>query len=116
MTFVIRKLNDAETLGQKLKALRLSAHRTISEMAEKSKLRRGVIEAFEQDEHGKLPAPLYARQFLKSYVAALDGDVDYFSERYEAECGTCDFTDATRLPRRRARAVQFLVASRFVKF
>jgi transcriptional regulator with XRE-family HTH domain len=116
MTFVIRKLNDAETLGQKLKVLRLASHLTVSEMAFASKLQRHIIEAFENDRHDRLPEPIYARKFLKTYVQTLGGDADYFLQRYEDERGTCDFTKAARLPLRRARAIQFLVASKFVKF
>lgn len=115
MSFLIRKLNDAETLGQKLRALRLSANRTLSEMAAVSKIRRGHLEAFEQDRHDALPPPIYARQFLKAYVQALGGEVGYFLDRYDAERGTCDFTHATRLPPLRRRAAEFLVTSKFLR-
>lgn len=115
MSFLIRKLNDAETLGQKLRALRQSANRTLTEMAFASKIQRGHLEAFEQDQHEKLPPPIYARQFLKAYVQALGGETGYFLDRYDAERGTCDFTSATRLPPLRRRAKEFLVTSRFLR-
>jgi len=116
MAFVIRKLNDAETLGQKLKALRIASQKTMGEMAELCKIRRIHLEAFEADQYDQLPEPLYTRNFLRIYVQHLGGDVTYFLERFDAERATCDFTDAARLPVQRTRAMQFIVASRFFKY
>lgn len=115
MAFVIRKFDYAESLGKKLKAIRAAAGWTLSEMAAKTKIRKSFLQAFETGDYAKLPDPVYARNYLKVYVRSLGADVDYFLEQFETECGTCDFTKNARLPRRRARALQFLVASRFVK-
>ncbi len=115
MAFVIRKFDYSESLGEKLKAIRTSAGLTLSEMAAKTKIRKTFLQAFETGQFAKLPDPVYARNFLKVYVRALGGDVEYFLEQFETECGTCDFTKNVRLPRARVRALQFLVASRFVK-
>lgn len=115
MSFVIRKFNYTESLGEKLKAIRRSAGLTLSEMAAKTKIRKSYLHALETGNYSSLPDPVYTRNFLKIYVRALGGDVTYFVEQFESECGTCDFTQNARLPRRRAQALQFLVASRFVK-
>ncbi len=115
MSFVIRKFDYQETLGAKLKAIRRSANLTLSELSAQTKIRKSFLTAFENGDWGKLPDPIYARNYLKTYVRALGGDVDYFLEQFESECGTCDFMKNARLPRRRASAWQFLVASRFVK-
>lgn len=115
MAFVIRKFDYTESLGEKLKTIRKSAGLTLSEMATKTKIRKTFLQAFEAGQFAKLPDPVYARNFLKVYVQALGGDVKYFIEQFEAECGTCDFTKNARLPRARAHTLQFLVASRFVK-
>jgi transcriptional regulator with XRE-family HTH domain len=115
MAFVIRKFDYSESLGEKLKSIRTSAGLTLTEMAAKTKIRKVFLKAFETGNYGKLPDPVYSRNFLKMYVRALGGDTKYFLEQFESECGTCDFTKNARLPRRRARALQFLVASRFVK-
>ncbi len=115
MAFVIRKFDYAENLGEKLKAIRRSANFTLSEMETKTKIRKSFLKAFETGDYASLPDPVYAKNYLKIYVRALGGDVDYFIDQYEAECGTCDFMKNARLPRRRARALQFLVASRYVK-
>jgi len=115
MAFVIRKFDYAESLGEKLKTVRRSAGLTLSEMAAKTKVQKSFLHALETGDYARLPDPVYTRNFLKIYVRALGGDVTYFLEQFESECGTCDFTKNARLPRRRARALQFLVASRFVK-
>ena len=115
MTFVIRTFDYTQSLGEKLKAIRAAAGWTLYEMAAKTKIRRALLKAFEAGDYARLPDPVYARNFLKIYVRALGGDVDYFLEQFESECGTCDFTRNAQLPRARARAWQFLVASRFVR-
>lgn len=115
MTFIIRKFDHSESLGGKLKAIRAAAGLTLSELSARTKIRKIFLQAFETGNYAKLPDPVYARSYLKVYVRALGGDVGYFLEQFESECGTCDFTKNARLPRARARTFQFLVASRFVK-
>ncbi|MBI4435668.1 helix-turn-helix domain-containing protein [Candidatus Uhrbacteria bacterium] len=115
MAFVIRKFDYSESLGEKLKAIRKSAGLTLSELSATTKIRKAFLQAFETGNYAKLPDPIYARNFLRVYVRALGGDVEYFLQQFETECGTCDFTKNIRLPRARARALQFLVASRFIK-
>ncbi len=115
MAFVIRKFDNSQTLGEKLKAIRREANFTLSEMEKKTKIRKAFLQAIETAEYDKLPAPIYARNYLKVYVRALGADETYFLEQFELERGTCDFVENARLPRRRTRALQFLVASRYVK-
>ncbi len=115
MAFVIRKFDYSENLGAKLKAIRRSANFTLSEMETKTKIRKSFLKAFETGDYATLPDPIYAKNYLKVYVRALGGDVSYFMDQYEAECGTCDYMKNARLPRRRAGSWQFLVASRYVK-
>ncbi|TAL49711.1 hypothetical protein EPN81_04965 [Patescibacteria group bacterium] len=115
MAFVIRKFDYRESLGGKLKTIRTAAGLTLCEMSAKTKIRKTFLQAFEAGQFAKLPDPVYARNFLKVYVRALGGDVEYFMQQFEAECGTCDFTNNARLPRARVHTLQFLVASRFVK-
>lgn len=114
MSFVIRKFDYTESLGEKLKAVRTSAGLTLSELAEKTKIQKSILKAFEEGHYDKIPDPIYARNFLKTYVRTLGGDVTYFLEQFESERGTCDFTKNARLPRKRTHALQFLVTSRIV--
>ncbi|MDG1949642.1 MAG: helix-turn-helix domain-containing protein [bacterium] len=115
MSFVIRTFDYSETLGVKLKALRRSANFTLTEMASRTKIQKSFLKALEEGRYSELPDPVYTRNFLRIYVRALEANETYFLEQFESECGTCDFMKNARLPRRRAQALQFLVASRFVK-
>ncbi|TAK04272.1 helix-turn-helix domain-containing protein [Patescibacteria group bacterium] len=115
MSFVIRKLNENGTVGATLHAMRKAVGWTLSELAAKTKIPKTVLDAIEKDAHDKLPAPLYARQYLKVYAKALGGDPEYFLHRFDAERGTCDFLGATRLPIGRTSARQLFVGSRLLK-
>lgn len=116
MTFVIRKLNTHEKVGDQLKAMRLELNQTLPEMAKKTSIRRSYLEALEKGIFEKLPEPLYTKNLLRTYVRALGGDEEYILKRFEEERGTCDFTSASRLPRRRARSMAFLSPARLIKF
>jgi len=98
-----------------LHAMRKAAGWTLSEMAAKTKIPKPVLDAIERDAHDRLPAPLYARQYLKTYAKALGVDPDYHLRRFDAERGTCDFLDAARLPIERTRASQLFVTSKVLK-
>ncbi len=115
MTFVIRKFNNEQTLGEKLKNMRGEVNLTLSEMATKTKIRKAYLKAFETGAYNKLPDPIYARNLLKTYVKTLGGEVSYFLDQFEHERGTCDFVKKARLPRQRASAFQLFVASKLVK-
>lgn len=115
MTFVIRKFDYTESLGEKLKTVRQCANKTLSEMAAMTKIRKSILKSFEMGNYTKLPDPVYARNFLKIYVRSLGGNVDYFMKQFEYECGTDHFTKQSPLPRQRPRPFQFLVPSRFIK-
>lgn len=116
MPFIIRKLNDARTLGGEIRELRHATGFTLSEMEERTKVRRVFLEAFENDRCADLPDSLYARNYLRVYLRALGvKDPEYYVQRWEEARGTCDFMNASRLPRQRVRAVSLLVTSRFLK-
>lgn len=116
MAFVIRKLNDARTLGEEIRELRRATGLTLSEAEHRTKVRRSFLNAFETDRFSDLPETLYARNYLRTYLQSLGvADADYYITRWEEARGTCDFVDASRLPRQRVRAGAFIVTSRFLK-
>ena len=116
MPFVIRKFNDTKTLGEELRALRRATGLTLSEMEERTKVRRTFIDAFECDRYEGLPETLYARNYPRTYLRGLGvADPEYFVKRWEEARGTCDFVDASRLPRQRVRGSSMFVASRLLK-
>ncbi len=89
---------------------------TLSELEERTKIRKGFLDAFERDDFSRLPETLYARNYLRIYLRALGTtEIDYFMKRWEEARGTCDFQGASAMPRQRVRRGAFVVASRFVK-
>ena len=115
MSFVIRQLEQKQTLGQTLRCLRLAAKKTLSDMAEITKIRKCYLTAIEKNNFSALSEPLYAKNFIKTYVQALGADENYFLDRFEQERGTCDFLNASRLPMQKARPFQFFVIQRIAK-
>ncbi len=115
MAFVIRDLKPAETMGEMLRNMRRNLNRTLDEMAVATKVQRRYLEAFEKNAFAELPESIYARNFLRAYVRALRGDVHYFLSRFEAERGTCDFTDPMRLPLKKPHPLKFFVAHRLFR-
>lgn len=115
MSFSIRQFDHQERLCDKLKALRKEVGLTLSDMEEKTKINKTSIKYLEAGAYDKLPDPIYTRNFLKIYLRVLRADETYYLNLFEQERGTCDFTKQACLPRQRARAFRFLVASRFMK-
>lgn len=115
MAFTIRKFNQAERLADKLKALRKEANFTLSEMERRTKVNKTYLRYLEAGTFDKLPDPIYTRNFIKIYLRVLRTESAYYLNLFEQERGTCDFVSQARLPRQRAQAFRFLVASRFVK-
>lgn len=114
MPFSIRQFDHHERLCDKLKALRKEAGFTLSDMAEKTMIHKTSIKYLEAGQYDRLPDSIYTRNFLKIYLRALRVDEKYFLDLFEQERGTCDFVKQARLPRQRAHAFRFLVASKFV--
>jgi len=116
MAFVIRKLNVSRTLGEEIRELRRATGFTLSELEERTKVRKSFLDAFERDDFSALPETLYARNYLRIYLRALGAsDPNYFMTRWEEARGTCDFTGTALMPRQRVRRGAFIVASRFLK-
>lgn len=61
-------------LGETLRRARLSKNVTFEDAERVTRIRREYLQALEQEEFGKLPAPVYARGFLRSYAGYLGLD------------------------------------------
>jgi hypothetical protein len=116
MAFVIRKFQDKITVGDKLREMRRMENFTLAEMSAKTKIHTRYLKAFEENDHETLPEPIYTRNFLKTYVRSLGGDVDYILQQYQAECSTCDYLKHARLPRQRTKPIQFLITNKYLRF
>ncbi len=115
MSFVIREFHNKETLGESLKLLRKAANITLSEMSVKTKIQKKHLKAFECGNYSVLPDPIYARNFLKLYVIALKGDVNYFLQRFDSEIQTCDIVTSSQTPRSRLRGMTRIIPSKVAK-
>lgn len=115
MAFTIRHFNNKERLGDKLKALRKEANLTLSQMANKTKVRKQILKRLESGQYDKLPDPIYTRNFIKVYLRVLKAEESYYLDLFEQERGTCDFVKQARLPRQRASSLHFIVAQRLIK-
>lgn len=115
MPFVIRQFHNEQTLGEKLHHLRKEAHLTLSELAAKTKIQKSYLKAFEANAFNHLPAPIYARNYLKTLVHTLGGNEAYYIDQFEQERGTCDVINTRHTFRERTHAIKFFVASRFAQ-
>jgi cytoskeletal protein RodZ len=61
-------------LGETLRRARLSKNVTFEDAERVTRIRREYLEALEQEDFNKLPAPVYARGFLRSYAGYLGLD------------------------------------------
>ncbi len=113
----MRKLDRTPaTLGEKLRALRRGQAVSLEMIEARTNIQRSYLEALEAGDYDKLPAPLYARNFLRAYARELGADEHYFIELYEEECGKCDLVDPMRVPRQRVRSMRFFIGNHLVKF
>ena len=62
------------TLGQQLKAAREKKRMTLSQTALKTRIKVQHLEAMERDDFARMPAPAYARGFLRLYAEYLGLD------------------------------------------
>lgn len=76
------KSKDMETLGQKLKAARLKKKLTASEAAKGTRIKIQHIEAIEQDDFSAVPAPAYAKGFIRIYADYLELDPEPLVDEY----------------------------------
>jgi hypothetical protein len=116
MSFTVRPLEERETMGTKLNQMRRRLAISLDMAAASTHIQRRHIESLEHDDHSGLPEPLYTRNYIKTYVKFLGGDVGYFLKRYEEERGTCDvLVNPMRLPRQRVGWTKLLAAHRLFK-
>ncbi|MFH1253033.1 MAG: helix-turn-helix domain-containing protein [Candidatus Uhrbacteria bacterium] len=115
MAFFVHNLKKEETLGEKLRALRKHHNWSLKEMAEITKIQKKFLEALELGKYEILPEPLYTKNYLKKYVAALRGDEKYFLSLFEEECRSCDLIAPHRLPVQKTRALAFFSVHRLRK-
>lgn len=116
MSFIVKPLDSHESIGAKLKAMRRRLAISMDTAAESTRIQKKYLVALEADDYHNLPAPIYTRNFLRTYVKMLGGDTAYFLKRFDEERATCDvLVDPMRLPRQKVGWLKFLVAHRIFK-
>ena len=76
-------INDELGFGSLLKGERKKKGLSCDQVAKITRLRSHLVEALENEEWSKLPAPVYVRGFIRSYAQTVDLDVDKVLEIYE---------------------------------
>ena len=69
-----QEVETSSPLGETLRRARLSKNVTFEDAERVTRIRREYLEALEREDFHKLPAPVYARGFLRSYAGYLGLD------------------------------------------
>jgi cytoskeletal protein RodZ len=73
-----------DTVGQFLKAARIQSGRALGEIAGATKIRKGLLEAIEEDRYELLPPRIYLRGMIKLFAQEVGADVDAVLDTFEA--------------------------------
>lgn len=76
---------EPRTIGEALRRAREAAGLTLAEVAERTKVRPGILSEIEADDHDRLPALTYSLGFVKAYARTVGLDPNAAAERYRAE-------------------------------
>lgn len=76
-----------ESMGQRFKAAREKKRVSLSQAALKTHIKIQHLEAMERDDFSRMPAPIYARGFIKSYCDFLGLDPAAFIREYNEQHG-----------------------------
>ncbi len=71
-----------DSMGKQFKAAREKKKVSASQAALKTHIKVQLIEGMERDDFSKMPAPIYARGFIKGYCEFLDLDAAPFIKEY----------------------------------
>ncbi|MBA3581758.1 MAG: helix-turn-helix domain-containing protein [Gammaproteobacteria bacterium] len=75
-------LPNDQTLGASLRQAREQAGIELADLAHKLRLQRDIIDALEQDDHSRLPAPTFVRGYLRQYADAVNVDATVWVQHY----------------------------------
>ncbi len=76
---------EPATLGADLRRAREQAGLSLAEVAERTKVRPGILASLEADAHERLPAMTYALGFVKAYARTVGLDPEDAAERFRRE-------------------------------
>ena len=70
-------------LGETLREARDAMGRSLAQVEEATRIRTVYLQALEEEDHGRLPPPVYVRGFLKSYAQYLGLDPQHVLSLYQ---------------------------------
>lgn len=76
---------ETRTIGNMLKTARETSGMTLAEIAERTKIRPGILTAIEADDHDHLPALTYSLGFVKAFARTVGMDPIEAADRYRLE-------------------------------
>jgi cytoskeletal protein RodZ len=76
---------EPRTIGEALRRAREDAGLTLAEIAERTKVRPGILAEIEADDHDRLPALTYSLGFVKAYARTVGMDPIAAADRYRLE-------------------------------
>ncbi len=85
MVFEKRALAAPDTLGQRLRQLREELRLPLNDLARELGIAAKYLTAIEEGRYHDLPGSVYARNFVRRYVARVDLDPAAAMDRFEAE-------------------------------
>ena len=83
--FQKKTLNNVNTLGERLRAVREDSGHTISEAETQTGIQEKYLIAIENSDYGQLPSEVYTRSFLKKYASWLELNPDSVIRSFEKE-------------------------------
>lgn len=76
-------------IGDKLRSAREELSKSISEMSEKTNIRKSYLAALEEEDFETLPESIYTRNFIKLYARALNIEhkdlIDYYQSHFQKD-------------------------------
>jgi cytoskeleton protein RodZ len=76
---------EPRSIGEALRRAREASGLTLAEVAERTKVRPGILAEIEADDHDRLPALTYSLGFVKAYARTVGLDPTTAAERYRQE-------------------------------
>jgi transcriptional regulator with XRE-family HTH domain len=73
-----------ESLGEFLKDKRIKSNKSLEDIAQETKIRKGLLEAIENDQHELFPPKTYLRGLLRTYAKEVGIDPEEVLDKYEA--------------------------------
>lgn len=98
MSFRSRPIAAPETVGERLRQLREEANLTIDDLAEELSIAAKHLQAIEESRYQDLPGKVYARNFVRQYIARMDLNQAAAMERFEQEYAVVSAPQQRRNP------------------